>query len=211
MLDGPAGIKVIPASSGTQSMVHLSEQQHAGLIAAFSELSESIDLLIIDTAAGISDSVVNFLRAAQEVVVVVCDEPTSITDAYALIKVMRTQYQLVNFRVLANQTRDIGEGESLFKRLVSVTDRFLEVNLQYAGEIPFDEAVRKAAKKQQAVVSLYPSSQVARAFGKLSQTVLQWPVPKGPSGYLQFFVEQLISSSRQDNDEPRSSLELIGA
>lgn len=194
VLDGPAGVQVIPASSGTQTMVNLSEQQHAGLIAAFSELAESIDLLVIDTAAGISDSVVNFVRAAQEVVVVVCDEPSSITDAYALIKVMRSQYDVCNFRVLANQTHSKAEGESLFKRLVAVTDRFLEVNLRYAGGIPYDEAVRKAVKKQVAVTELFPESKAAKAYSQFTANLLDWPTPIGPSGYLEFFVEQLVQS-----------------
>ncbi len=193
LLDGPAGIRVIPASSGTKSMVELTEQQHAGLIAAFSELADSVDLLVIDTAAGISDSVVNFVRAAQEVVVVVCDEPSSITDAYALIKVMRSQYQVGNFRVLANQTHSDVEGEALFRRLVAVTDRFLEVNLRYAGGIPYDEAVRKAVKKQEAVIEMFPDSKVSKAYNKLSASLLEWPVPTGPNGYLQFFVEQLVN------------------
>ena len=195
MLTGPAGIRVIPASSGTQSMVHLSERQHAGLISAFSEYADSVDLLVIDTAAGISDSVVNFVRAAQEVVVVVCDEPSSITDAYALIKVMRSQYGVGNFRVLANQTHSDSEGEALFRRLVAVADRFLEVNLRYAGGIPYDEAVRKAVKKQEAVTEMFPDSKAAKAYSKLTDSLLQWPAPNGPSGYLQFFVEQLVGQS----------------
>ena len=86
-LEGPAGIKIVPATSGSQSMVELSSAEHAGLIlGAFSELNTDFDILVIDTAAGISDMVLSFSRAAQDVLVVVCDEPTSITDAYALIK-----------------------------------------------------------------------------------------------------------------------------
>ena len=83
LLQGPGGIRIVPAASGTQSMVQLSPMQHAGLIQAFSEISDNLDVLVIDTAAGIGDSVVSFVRAAQEVIVVVCDEPASVTDAYA--------------------------------------------------------------------------------------------------------------------------------
>jgi len=193
MLDGPEGLKIIPASSGTQSMVQLSQQQHAGLIAAFSELVDDIDVLIVDTAAGISDAVISFVRASQEVLVVVCDEPSSITDAYALIKLLSRQYGMQSFRVLANQTRTNKEGRALYKRLVETTDRFLDVMLHYAGEIPYDEAVRKAVRKQQAVSVLYPKSAVAKAFSQLSEHVMQWPMPSGASGYLEFFVEQLVA------------------
>ncbi len=88
LLQGPGGIRIVPAASGTQSMVHLSPAQHAGLIQAFSDIGDNLDVLVIDTAAGIGESVVSFVRAAQEVLLVVCDEPTSITDAYALIKLL---------------------------------------------------------------------------------------------------------------------------
>jgi len=88
MLNGPAGIKVVPASSGVQQMTSLSPQEHAALIYAFNELADQLDVLMIDTAAGISDTVLSFVQAAQEVIIVVCDEPSSITDAYALMKLL---------------------------------------------------------------------------------------------------------------------------
>ncbi len=110
LVDGPGGIRIVPASSGTQHLTQLGALEHAGLINAFSELGDQLDVLIIDTAAGISEQVISFLRAAQEVLVVVCDEPTSITDAYALIKVMNKQHQVLRFRVLANQVRSEQEG-----------------------------------------------------------------------------------------------------
>ena len=96
---------IIPATSGTQSMVELSPSEHAGLIRAFSELQTPIDMLLVDTAAGISDMVMSFARAAQDVMVVVCDEPTSITDAYALIKLLSREYGVFRFRIVANMVR----------------------------------------------------------------------------------------------------------
>ena len=193
IVDGPGGIRVIPASSGTQSMVRLNHQQHAGLIAAFSDLVDEIDVLIIDTAAGISDSVVSFVRAAQEVLVVVCDEPSSITDAYGLIKVLHRDHGVQSFRVLANQTRSNEEGRALYARLVATTDRFLDVMLHYAGDIPHDELLRKAVRKQQAVYALYPNSAASKAFGQLAEKVAKWPLANGASGYLEFFVESLLA------------------
>ncbi|NNL56227.1 MAG: MinD/ParA family protein [Pseudomonadales bacterium] len=195
MVDGPGGLQIIPASSGTQAMVRLDQQQHAGLIAAFSELVDDIDVLIIDTAAGIADAVVNFVRAAQEVLVVVCDEPSSITDAYALIKVLHRDYAVQSFRILANQTRSEREGRALYERLLATTDRFLDVMLHYAGDVPHDESVRKAVRKQQPVSLLYPKSPASRAFNRLAGEVQQWPLPDGPSGYLEFFVEKLLATS----------------
>lgn len=192
MLEGPAGIKIIPASSGTQKMVHLGHQQHAGLIHAFSGMAQDLDVLVVDTAAGISDSVVNFIRASQEVLLVVCDEPSSITDAYALIKVLNRHYNIDAFRVLANQTRNAKEGKALYQRLLDTTDRFLDVMLRYEGEIPYDESVRKAVKKQTAVIEAFPKSDAAKAFHRLAGQLTKWPVSAAPSGHLEFFLEQLV-------------------
>ncbi|MDG1938964.1 MAG: MinD/ParA family protein [Pseudomonadales bacterium] len=192
IIDGPQGIRIIPASSGTQSMVQLGHQQHAGLIHAFSEMSDDIDVLVVDTAAGISDSVINFIRAAQEVLVVVCDEPSSITDAYALMKLLNRDYGVDAFRIVANQTRSEKEGRALYQRLLSTTDRFLDVMLRYEGEVPYDDSVRKAVRKQRAVMDAYPKSDASKAFNRLADQLLKWPVTSAPSGHLEFFVEQLV-------------------
>ena len=192
MLTGPGGIRIIPASSGIQRMTMLGSMEHAGLIHAFSEISEQIDVLVIDTAAGISDSVISFVRASQEVLVVVCDEPSSITDAYALIKLLNKDYGVDRFRVIANMTRSTQEGRNLYNKLTQVTDRFLEVTLQYVGNIPFDESVRKAVQRQRPVVELFPRSKAALAYKQLSEKVDLWPLPSTPRGHLEFFVERLV-------------------
>jgi flagellar biosynthesis protein FlhG len=192
MLTGPGGIRIIPASSGTQKMTMLGPMEHAGLIHAFSELSDQIDVLVIDTAAGISDSVVSFVRASQEILVVVCDEPSSITDAYALIKLLNREYGVDRFRVVANMTRTPQEGRNLCNKLTQVTERFLDVTLQYVGQIPFDETVRKAVQRQRAVVEIAPRSKAGIAFKQLAEKVDLWPLPSTPRGHLEFFVERLV-------------------
>jgi flagellar biosynthesis protein FlhG len=195
MLTGPGGIRIIPASSGTQKMTMLGAMEHAGLIHAFSDISEQIDVLVIDTAAGISDSVISFVRAAQEVLVVVCDEPSSITDAYALIKLLNTQYGVDRFRVVANMTRSPQEGRNLFNKLTHVAERFLDVTLQYVGNVPFDESVRKAVQRQRAVVEMSPRSKAALAMKQLAEKVDLWPLPSTPRGHLEFFVERLVQGA----------------
>ncbi|WP_407681583.1 flagellar synthesis regulator FleN [Pseudomonas mangiferae] len=193
LIQGPGGVRIVPAASGTQSMVQLSPMQHAGLIQAFSDISENLDVLVIDTAAGIGDAVVSFVRAAQEVIVVVCDEPTSITDAYALIKLLNRDYGMNRFRVLANMAHSPQEGRNLFAKLTKVTDRFLDdVALQYVGAVPYDESVRKAVQKQRAVYEAFPRSKCALAFKAIAQKVDSWPLPANPRGHLEFFVERLV-------------------
>src|SRR5262245_55653431 len=129
------GIQVVPGASGVADMANLSAAAHLSLVQAFSTLSTRVDVMIVDTAAGISHSVVQFTQAAQHVLLVVCDEPASMTDAYALIKVLSRQQEVTRFRVLANMVRAPGEGEHLFEKLQRVTGKFLDVTLEYTGEI----------------------------------------------------------------------------
>jgi flagellar biosynthesis protein FlhG len=192
IVEGPFGMKIVPASSGVEVMAGLSPEQHAGLVRAFSELHDRIDVLLIDAAAGISDDVLTFSRAAQEVLVVVCDEPASITDAYALIKVLNQDHGLRHFRVLVNQVASVQDGRELFAKLIKVTDRFLDVTLELAGTVPFDELLKKAVKKQKAVVDAYPRSRASLAFKKLAQAADKWPMAKVAGGHLEFFVERLL-------------------
>lgn len=192
LLQGPGGIRIVPAASGTPSMVNLNPMQHAGLIQAFSDVGDDLDVLIIDTAAGIGDGVISFVRAAQEVLLVVTDEPTSITDAYAQIKLLNRDFGMTRFRVLANMAHAPQEGRNLFAKLTRVTDRFLEVVLQYVGAIPYDEAVRKAVQRQKAVYDAYPRSKCALAFKAVAQKVDAWPLPASPRGHMEFFIERLV-------------------
>lgn len=193
LVEGPHGIKIVPATSGTVDMVDLSPTQHAGLIRAFSEMKTKVDVFIVDTAAGISDMVLSFSRASQELLVVVCDEPTSITDAYALIKILNRDHGVSRFKVVANMVRSIKEGQDLFKKLSLVTDRFLDVNLELTAIIPFDDNLRKAVRRQRAIVDAFPRSPSSVAFKTLAAKINNWPTPTNASGNLEFFLEQLVN------------------
>ena len=193
LVTGPYGIKIAPATSGTKAMTELSNQEHAGLIRAFGELRTPIDMLIVDTAAGISDMVVSFSRAAQDVMLVVCDEPTSLTDAYALIKILNREHGVFKFKVVANMVRSEREGKELFSKLSKVTSRFLDVALELNAIIPFDENVRKSVRKQSVIVDAYPSSPASVAIKKLAENMVSWPIPKQAGGHLEFFIENLVS------------------
>ncbi|MCP1726452.1 flagellar biosynthesis protein FlhG [Natronospira proteinivora] len=198
LLEGPAGIKIVPASSGTKQMAELSAAEHAGVIRAFSELSDDVDVMIVDTAAGIADGVVSFTQAAQHVILVVCDEPASITDAYAMIKVLSREHGVTHFRVLANMAQTAHHGRTLFNKISSVAERFLDVSLEYMGAVPFDEQLRKAVQKQGAVVENAPRSRSAMAFRNLAEEAGRWPLPQGPRGNLEFFVERLLNADARD-------------
>ncbi len=200
LVDGPKGMRVVPGASGLQKMAELSPAEHAGLIHAFSEVASDVDVLVIDTAAGISDLVVSFSRAAQEQIVVVCDEPASITDAYAIIKLLNRDHGVSHFRILANMVKTVQEGRDLYNKMCRVTDRYLDVMLSYMGSVPYDEQLRKAVKGQKPVIEAYPRSRAAQAFKNLAKKADNWPVPTGVSGDLQFFVERLIQFSSQHGE-----------
>ena len=192
LLEGPKGIRIVPASSGVSDMVKLSPQQQAGLVRAFSELTFPVDTLIVDTGAGIEPAVLTFTSACQEVIVVICDEPTSITDAYALIKVLNKECGVQRFQVLANMVDSETQGRQLFEKISRVADRFLDIHLGYVGAIPRDDYLRKAVQQQSPVVQSFPRSQSAKALSNLAKTVDKQFRPQQSSGGLGFFVERLI-------------------
>lgn len=195
MVEGPAGLHIVPASSGIQHMSELNQAEQAALIRAFGEVRQEIDVLLVDTAAGISGSVVNFARASQDIVLVVCDEPTSLTDVYAFIKLLNRDYGVNRFQILANLVQDAAHGRTLFNKLCKVTDRYLDVALNYLGAIPYDESMKKSVQKQTPVVMAYPQSKAAQAFRMLARTVDSLPRTERGNGGLEFFVERMIRFS----------------
>ena len=200
--DGPQGLRIVPASSGLKEMAELTTDQHAGLIRAFSSLEEPVDFLIVDTAAGISDMVLSFCRAAQDVIMVVCNESTSVADAYAQMKVLSNDYGVSKFRIVANQVHSLEEGKFMFKKLVTLTDKFLDVALELCACIPIDINMRKAIRQRTCVVDAFPQAPAARAFKSLARRVLNWPIPDIAGGYLEFFVENLIRRPDENGNLP---------
>ena len=191
---GPHGLRIVPASSGLKQMVELTVEQHAGLIRAFSTLKEDIDYFIVDTAAGISDMVLSFCRAAQDVLMVVCNEPTSVADAYAQMKVLSRDYGVKKFKIIGNQLHSLDEGKLMYQKLVTVTERFIDATLELVACIPVDMNMRKAIRQRSCVVEVFPTSPAARAFRTLANRSTTWPIPEVAGGHLEFFVENLIVS-----------------
>lgn len=194
LLKGPGGLMVVPASSGKRNMAELTPAENAGLVHAFSELHIPLDVLIVDTAAGIADSVITFSQASQEVIVVVCGDPASLTDAYALIKVLNRDHGVERVQVLANMVHNAIEAREIYESLRRVAERFLDVTLNLMGFVPQDEWLRRAVRRQKAVVEVYPNSPSAEAFLGLTRKIEQWGMPKGARGNLEFFVERLVNT-----------------
>jgi len=187
------GISVIPAASGVTRLAQLPLPELNAVVNAFSALPASYDTLVIDTAPGLIESVLTFCQAAQHQLLVIRNEPASLTDAYALIKVLSRERCVRRFRILVNMVRGDCEAQRLFQRLQRVTDRFLDVALEYAGEIPSDDAVARAVCAQRTVLAAYPGGPAARAYRRLARSVTAWPARDQPSGGLQFFLERILA------------------
>ena len=195
ILRGPNDIRIVPASSGNKSLIDIPARSQSMVIQAFSDLSDQPDILVIDTAAGISESVARFVGAAQQAVVVVCDEPASITDAYALIKVFSRDYGITHFEIVTNQTPGEPQGRALFNKLCKVADQYLDVVLRHLGNIPYDEWLKKSVQQQRSVVDAYPNSDSGKAFQEIATAVHLGRTPSAVNGNIQFFFERLLSSN----------------
>ncbi len=192
ILPGPGGLKVVPASSGVKELAELGTSESFGVIHAFSDLDDPLDVLVIDTATGISESVVNFSRASQEVMVVVCDDPASIRDSSALIRLLNQDYGIQRFRILVNMTHAAQEGYELFNRVNLAVHDCLDLRLAYLGSVPYDEKLRMSVHQHRAVVEAYPHSRSAMAIRNIANVIGGWPVQGRPAGHLEFFVERMV-------------------
>lgn len=185
MLKGPAGIHVLPASSGVPRLTSLTEAQQLMIQEQLADLAAEMDVLLIDTGAGISPNVTFFASAADETMVIISPEPTSLTDAYALIKVLARQYRERRFKVLVNQAKSPREASEVFGKLDVAVDRFLHVAVELVGAIPDDDYVHMAVMQQKAVSDMFPEAPAAQAFRQLAQQVTQWPKPGLPKSSVQ--------------------------
>lgn len=195
---GPGGMKILPAGSGIQELSELTENQKLNLLAELDRIDGSIDVVLVDTAAGISGNVMYFNTAAQDIVVVASPEPTSMTDAYALMKILHTKYGESRFRLLVNMVKDSSEGRDVYRKLSTAADKFLNVSIDYLGHIMQDKFVRLSVRNQRSVVDLYPDSDAGRCYSSLARTVCGWPVRKDIKGNIQFLWRRLMGQSGWD-------------
>jgi flagellar biosynthesis protein FlhG len=197
MVEGPYGLKILPAGSGVQQYTHLDSQLKMRLIDSLDALEEHFDVVLIDTEAGISDNVTYFNVAAQDILVVTTPEPTAITDAYALMKLLSTQYHQKRFLLAVNSVRSADEGLDVFEKLTMVSGRYLDIFLDYLGCIPFDRKMHESVRQQQVMVDLYPDNKVAKAFNVLAENLLDVSVDNQAQGTLQFFWKQFLGVSTE--------------
>ncbi len=191
VVEGPYGIMILPASSGVQEMTELDEFQRMRLMEEFDAFETDIDVLLIDTGAGISENVAFFCIASQEIIVVTSPEPTSMTDAYALIKVLFTRYQEKDFKVLVNSAKGEEDAFEVFRRLSIAAEKFLHISLDYLGYIPLDESIQKAVRAQKAFIDVYPGSCASTQISSIASK-LEREGRNRVKGTLQLFLGNLL-------------------
>ncbi|MDH4246940.1 MAG: MinD/ParA family protein [Deltaproteobacteria bacterium] len=204
VVTGPRGVRILPSSSGISEMSEMSYEEQMRLFQELSRLDEDIDYLFIDTGAGISSNVLRFNASAGEVVVVANPEPTAITDAYALIKLLAIKYHVRDFSLIANSVRSEADGQAVYERLNGVCTQFLRISLNFLGSVPFDEYMHKAVRKQVPLVESFPSSPAAKSIRRiaavldqrpaLTRTLSSGPVPTPaePASSLPAFWDRLL-------------------
>ena len=192
VVEGPGGIKILPASSGIQEVTELTNGHKANLLTQIDQLEEEIDFLLIDTGAGISSNVMFFNVAAQDILVVVSPEPTAITDAYALMKVLSKNYSVNQFQLLINTVKSEKEARAVYKNLCTVSDRFLNISIDYLGHILYDPALSRAVREQKAIVEFLPGSPASLCFRRVAREVASRAKDAEPKGNIQFFWKRIF-------------------
>ncbi len=169
---GPMDIGFISGGTGIVELSNINKDQIEILISALKELDELTDYIIIDTGAGITDSVVEFIMMSREVLVVVTPEPTSLTDAYSLIKVMHTNFKFeksdINVKIIVNRVKKVAEGNIVFEKLQSVVRKFLKADIEFLGIVPEDGNVPVAVIKQVPVSIMAANSKASKAYAKIA-------------------------------------------
>lgn len=163
-------VDVLPASSGLLGMTDLGIEAKSKLLEIMYSLESQYDFLLVDTGAGIGDDVTWLNASANEIIVVATPEPTSITDAYALIKVLNQKHKIKDFQLLVNQARSELEGRRVYQQITAVSDRFLNVSIDYRGHILWDDLWTHAVRQRKPIISAFPASNAAKNFERLADT-----------------------------------------
>lgn len=197
LVDGPGGIQILPAASGVEEMTSLSHEQNLRLLEEFESLSMEVDVLLIDTGAGISENVLTFNLASRETLVVVTPEPTSRTDAFALMKVLFRRQPEKPFLFLANMVRDRQEGVALYGLVSKVADSFLPgLNLSFAGHLPADPSLTQAVRSQRAIAEMLPGAPFSQSMETVVRTLLSRPPRSGGDGGIGLWLKRLAMAGQ---------------
>ncbi len=173
LTQGPMGIQFISGGSGLKELSDVTDQQMHYFINKFEYLDSVSDIILVDTGAGISKSVINFVKASAETIIVTTPEPTSITDAYALIKTVKEEKsQMPDFKIVVNRVENTEEGLEIFEKLNKASSKFLGITLENLGYVPYDNFLVKAVKRQQPAIICYPNCNFSRSLDSIGDQLM---------------------------------------
>jgi len=187
LVSGPSGLKLIAGGSGLAELMSLSDEKRQSIISSISSIAPQIDYLIVDTAAGVEDNVIDFVAACDRVIVVVVGEPTAFVDAYASIKVLHQETGRTQFDIVVNRATNDTQGIQIFQRFQAIVSKFLPVALHHIGSIPNDERLGRAVSKCEPVIDSFPEAPASKAILSIAQVVLASPPPVVDEGAVGFF------------------------
>ena len=192
VVQGPGGIKILPAASGIQEMAELSRGQKFTLLEELNDLNEGMDFMFIDTAAGIAGNVMYFNMVAKEIIIVVSSEPTSLTDAYALIKILYQGYATKRFMLLVNMVKDSSEAMRVYRRLSNAMEHFLNLSIEYLGYIPRDHHVEEAVRRQNVLAEIFPYSKSGKCLFSIARKLCEEQPESCENGTIKFLGRTII-------------------
>ncbi len=195
LLQGPENITILSAMRGIQALNKLNPREQDWLVKCFSELTEAVDIVLIDTAMTGTTHVLPLSLASEQVMIVISGSASSLTGAYALIKIMNQEYAKQHFVILMNRVDSETESLTIYQNLYKVARQYLSVTLEYAGYIQSDEKLRNATQLCRPVMEAYPDSQAAACFKYLAQSILRSSCPDKYSGGIDNFMQRLIRTS----------------
>ena len=178
VITGPGDVKILPASSGIQDLTALTQQERYLVFSQLDAFIHDFDIMLIDTAAGISSNVLYFNINADEILLVATPEPTSITDAYAMMKVLSVKYGTDHFKLVVNLAASVQEADDVYRQLNLVADRFLNISMEYYGCVLTDPHIRKGVRQQRAVTEMAPLAKSSRNFAALARKIASTPAPE---------------------------------
>lgn len=189
------GITVLPAGSGLQQYTHLDSTQKLHLMEEIDLLHGRFDVVLIDTEAGISENVTYFTLAAQEIIVVTTPEPTALSDAYALMKLLSTMFNEKKFKLVVNSVVSENEALDAYQKLILVSSRFIDISIDFLGAIPMDKRFVDSVRKQKTLVELFPKAKPSLAFEELVENIELKSEKQAQKGSMQFFWKNMLSCS----------------
>ncbi|MBF0213122.1 MAG: MinD/ParA family protein [Magnetococcales bacterium] len=195
-IQGPEGITILPAASGVAGLSALTEEQKLSLMDHIDHWNADFDVVLVDTGAGISENVRFFVLAVERIMVVATPDPTSITDAYALMKVLFLNHRASHFDLVVNQVRSETEAKEVFRTLSQVADKFLNIVLNYVGSIPEDPLLAQSVRQQKPVSISHPNEAVSKSFQKLAVNLMRlWREKRHEEGRMIFFWRRLLQDA----------------